>query len=209
MDGIKIFEGITDSELEQMLECFKAKRRKFNSGSNITQKMGVSYLGVILSGEADLIRFDYDGYRNIMEHLTQGDVFGEAGTVFDGEELAVVCDRKCEVLFIDHARIVKPCAKACPYHSTLINNLLSSTEQKVQKQRRHLDVLSRRTLRNKLIAYFKICASAQGSNSFTLPFGLADLAGYLFVDRCAMLREMKNLREDGIITSHGRKITLK
>lgn len=208
MDGIRIFEGINDDELEQMLDCFKAKRRKFNSGSNITQKMGSS-LGVVLSGEADLIRFDYDGYRNIMEHLSTGDVFGEAGAALDGEELAVICDRKCEILFIDHSKIVKPCAKACPYHSTLINNLLSSTEQKVQSQRRHLDVLSRRTLRNKLIAYFKICAGSQGSNSFTLPFGLADLAGYLFVDRSAMLREMKKLRDDGIISSHGRKITLK
>ena len=208
MEGIRIFDGISDCELEQMLDCFKAKRRKFNSGSNVTQKAGSS-LGVILSGEADLIRFDYDGYRNIMEHLSQGDVFGEAGAVFDGEELAVICDRKCEILFIDHSKIVKPCAKACPYHSTLISNLLNSTEQKVQSQRRHLDVLSRRTLRNKLITYFKICAGSQGSNSFTLPFNLADLAGYLFVDRSAMLREMKKLRDDGIITSHGRKITLK
>ena len=34
------------------------------------------------------------------------------------------------------------------------------------------------------------------------------VADYLSVDRSAMMREVKNLKEDGIIDTKGRKITL-
>lgn len=211
MQGVKIFDNIAENELQEMLQCFHAKRKKFSSGSTLAT-VGTSEprLGVLLSGEADLVRIDYDGYRNIMEHLGEGDVFGDflmqsVGT----EELAVQTDRPCEVLFIDYRCIIKRCPSACRHHSTLVNNLLQIMSDKVQNLRNHLQVLSQRTLRTKLLTYFRMLAKQNKSNSFTLPFTLSDLADYLFVDRSAMLREMKKLREDELLTSRGRKIVLK
>ena len=45
--------------------------------------------------------------------------------------------------------------------------------------------------------------------SFILPFSLTDLADYLSVDRSAMMRELKLLRDEGFIEKNGNKITLK
>ena len=206
----KIFDNIDESEREEMLACFGAKRKKYAAGSDLTAQSGTkNKLGVLLSGEADLVRFDYDGYRNIMEHLCTGDVFGDfiygaAG----GEELAVVCDNKCEVLYIGYDDIVKRCPKACRHHSILVNNLLQIMTEKVQSLRTHLEVLSKRSLRTKLLTYFRLLSKQASSPSFTLPFSLADLADYLYVDRSAMLREMKKLRDEKLLSSRGRKITL-
>ena len=44
--------------------------------------------------------------------------------------------------------------------------------------------------------------------AFKLPFSLTDLADYLSVDRSAMMREIKLLKEDGFIEKIGNKITL-
>lgn len=211
MADVKIFDNIAESELDTMLECFHAKRKKFAAGSNLTARTsGTQKLGVLLSGEADMVRFDYEGYRNIMEHLSAGDVFGEMFTPStEGDELAVVCERKCEVLFIDYEHIIKRCPNACASHSTVTSNLFRIMAEKLQNLRTHLEVLSQRTLRSKLLTYFRMLAKKEGNNSFTLPFTLADLSGYLFVDRSAMLREMKNLRDDKLLSSRGRKITLK
>ena len=46
------------------------------------------------------------------------------------------------------------------------------------------------------------------SKSFTLPFSLTDLADYLSIDRSAMMREMKLLKEEGFIKKTGNKFTL-
>ena len=37
------------------------------------------------------------------------------------------------------------------------------------------------------------------SKTFTLPFSLTDLADFLSIDRSAMMRELKLLKEDGFI----------
>ena len=45
-------------------------------------------------------------------------------------------------------------------------------------------------------------------NPFTLPFSLTDLADYLNVDRSAMMRELKLLKEDGLVEKIGNRIIL-
>ena len=63
----------------------------------------------------------------------------------------------------------------------------------------HIDVLSHRTIREKLMAYFMIQSSKNDSPSFSLPFTRSSLADYISVDRSAMMREIKKLKDDGII----------
>ena len=70
------------------------------------------------------------------------------------------------------------------------------------------ETLSQRSIRNKLLNYFHQLAYTNGSDSFTLPFSLNSMADYLFVDRSAMLREMKKMREEELIESKGKKIKL-
>ena len=71
-----------------------------------------------------------------------------------------------------------------------------------------IEVLSKRTIRDKLRAYFTIISARNMSKSFKIPFSLTDLADYLSVDRSAMMRELKSLKEDGFIEKSGNRITL-
>lgn len=210
MTNSKLFDGISEQDLEKMLFCFGAKKRTFSTGSGIpTRRYSEQQIGVLLSGEVIIARLDYDGNRNIFEHLAPGDVFGEIFMQTENsDDLVIVCEKKCEILYMDYKSIIKRCEKACPYHSRLVHNILQIMADKSKRIRTHLNILSQRSLRAKLLTYFNMVAKQAGSPSFTLPFTLADLADYLHVDRSAMLREMKNLREEGLIESHGKKVTL-
>ena len=44
--------------------------------------------------------------------------------------------------------------------------------------------------------------------TFTLPYNYTDLADFLSVDRSAMMRELRSLKEDGFIEKNGNSITL-
>ena len=46
------------------------------------------------------------------------------------------------------------------------------------------------------------------SKTFTIPLTYTDLADYLGIDRSAMQRELKNLKEDELISTTNKKITL-
>jgi CRP-like cAMP-binding protein len=51
-------------------------------------------------------------------------------------------------------------------------------------------------------------ANDKPNRTFMLPFTYTDLADYLSIDRSAMMRELKNLKDDGFIKTNGKKITL-
>ena len=80
--------------------------------------------------------------------------------------------------------------------------------EKAQGLSRRVDVLSRRSIRDKLLCYFRQLADQTGSDRFTLPFSLSTLADYIATDRSAMMRELKRLRTEGVIRSSGREVTL-
>lgn len=70
MSEVHIFDNISKEELDRMIICFKAQIKSFPPQTRISlSEFNDSKIGVILSGEADLIKYDYDGYRNIIEHL--------------------------------------------------------------------------------------------------------------------------------------------
>ena len=71
-----------------------------------------------------------------------------------------------------------------------------------------MDVLSRRSIREKLLCCFQQLSDKAGSPRFTLPFTLGTLADYIATDRSAMMRELRHLKEQGIVCTDGRQIRL-
>ena len=192
-----------------MLKCFEAKKRVFKKESIIMNYLGnTSTIGIITKGKAELIRNDYNGNRTIIETLTEDDIFGEVFSSYNINELSIKASEETEVLFIDYYHITKRCKKACPYHSKLVENTLNILSEKIVNINERIEILAKRTIREKLLAYFDIMSKKRLSKTFTIPFTYTDLADYLGIDRSAMQREIKNLKEDNLITTNRKKITL-
>ncbi len=205
-----IFDGINEKSFSQICKCFKATTRSYKTGETIINYSNqIDNIGIILSGEAEVVKYDIDGNRAIIERLSKNEIFGKLFTYLSGDsDTRVVCSKNCEILYIDYYHVVKRCEKACEHHSVFVNNMLNILAERSIEQSAKIDILSQRTLRRKLMSYFILESKKQNKMTFSLPFSLASLADYLCVDRSAMLREMKKMREDGIIISKAKKITL-
>ena len=207
-----LFQNISYEEYLRMLTCFQAVHRSFRPDDVIydlsTPKNNA--VGIMERGEAALIRIDEEGVSTVMEELLPGGVFGRtlafAGTGHDS--LEVVCRTPCDVLFIDYAHILKRCENACTHHSLLVQNMLRLMADKAQALSMRVDVLSRRSIREKLLCYFRQLADSGGKNTFTLPFSLSTLADYIATDRSAMMRELKKLKEEGVVQTENRRVTI-
>ena len=81
--------------------------------------------------------------------------------------------------------------------------------EKTQALSEHLEILSRRTTREKLLAYFTMISAKSKSSYFTLPFSQTSLADYICVDRSAMVRELKRMTDEGLIEIERRNVKLK
>ena len=205
-----IFRGIADSEVEAMIACFRMRRTRFAPGETIRVYGGSRDVGVVVGGAAELVRFDSAGTRTILERMETGGVFGEL-LVFSaelGDSLEVIAAGECEVLFMDYAHIMRRCEKACRYHSQLVENLFRLMAGQARRLSRRVEVLSRRSIREKLLCYFHLLSLESGSESFTLPFSLSALADYISTDRSAMMRQLMHMRRSGVVSVAGRRVTL-
>ena len=207
-----LFQDISYEEYSRLLTCFQAVQKSFRSDDLIYDFSSPQNdaVGIVERGCAALIRIDEEGVATVMEELGPGGVFGRtlAFAGASGDSLQVVCRTPCDVLFIDYPHILKRCENACNHHSVLVQNMLRLMSDKAQALSQRVDVLSRRSIREKLLCYFRQLSEQAGSNTFTLPFSLSTLADYIATDRSAMMRELKRLREEGAIRSDGRQFTL-
>lgn len=190
--------------------CSKVQKKNFNKGEVITSYIAKRHqLCILLSGEAELVRYDYNGNKTIVEHLSTNDIFGEIFyTVSTNNELFVEAKENSSVLFFIYDDIKTKCKKNCAFHEKLLLNLPELFLNEIIDLNMRIELLSKRTIREKLQGYFTIISSRDMSKSFRIPFSLTDLADYLSVDRSAMMRELKSLKDEGFIEKSGNKITL-
>ena len=208
MEDLAIFKNITNEEIDFMLKCFHAIRMTYKKERTIISSIiNSNYIGVILSGNANMVRYDYRGNRTILEKLFRGSVFGNIFTLLDND-ISIIATSDCEVLLIEYSHVYEQCRKNCRCHMIFTSNILDLLSKKVIELNERLEVLSNRSIRDKLLSYFNMLVKGKSKRAFTLPFTYTELADYLSVDRSAMQRELKNLKDEGFITTNGKRITL-
>ncbi len=190
--------------------CNKVQKKTFAKNEVITTYIEKrNQFCILKSGNADLVRYDLNGNRTIVEHFSANDIFGEVFyTITTNNELLVEAKSKCDVLIYIYDDIHNKCKNNCKFHHILSENLPELILSKVTQLNMRIELLAKRSIRDKLLGYFNILSSRNLTKSFSLPFSLTDLADYLSIDRSAMMRELKYLKEEGIVKKSGNKITL-
>ncbi len=210
MRDVQLFQGISQESIQAIIECFKPETRSFRRGDTIlVYTPELEYLCVLLSGKAHLYCMDSDGEYTLLEHYEKDDIFGEVFAMPYGElGYAVEADSDCQVMFIRFSCIYGRCPKACKHHSQLTCNLFEMSAKKAQALAMRINMISKKSLRRKLWSYFDYMSDKTGSNIFSIESSLSQLACFLCADRAGMMRELKNMCDEGLIQREGRKITI-
>jgi len=199
---VELFKGIDESDLDQLLSCLGAKTINYEKGETVFfSGESINQFGIVLSGQVQVVQDDYYGNRSILSKIEPGNLFGESFACAETEPLpvSVITSAKSELLFIDCRRLASPCESACGFHSRLIRNMLSIVSMKNISLTRKIEFTSKRTTREKLMAYLSAEAKKAGSNRFFIPFNRQELADYLSVNRSAMSAELSKLRDEGVL----------
>ena len=208
-----LFTGVDEVSCENMLRCFSAYEQRFSAGQTIlTCGQQQDMIGVLLSGSAVLLRLHAAGNHTVLESMDEGSVFGEelAFTGFRDGSALIECREDCRVIFMRYDQITKRCENACACHSQVVTNLFQLLSKKSLHLSRRIEVLACRSIREKLLWNLEreIPHAEHGSRTFPLPFSLSMLADYISADRSAMMREMRKMREEDLISTEGRSVTL-
>ena len=206
-----LFDKIEEDSLLRMLTCLGAKVDFFDKKYTIfSEGSSAKYIGIVLSGSAQIVQVDYYGNRSILSGIRASELFAEAFACAEVDSLpvSVIADEPCEVMFIDCRHILHTCAKGCGFHHQLIYNLMKDLAQKTLMFHERIEITSKRSTREKLLTYLAAEAKKQGSNQFDIPFDRQELADYLEVERSGLSAEISKMKKEGLIDSTKNHFTL-
>ena len=205
---IKPFENITPKNKEKLLKLLHAYNANYKKNKNIIDSFkDDEEIGIITQGYVQIIRNNYNGTTAIVEELYEDDLIGSVFLYTKNEEYEIITKEETNIIIINHNEINSTDINDKNYNQ-FIRNLYMITNEKIKEKNERIEILTQKTIRNKLLEYFKISSRKSGSKYIYLPFNFSDLANYLAVDRSAMSREIGYLKEEGFIEIKGKRITL-
>ena len=197
----QLFNGLED-DITKIISCLKSKTISYDRDSfAIMEDDPIESMGIILSGRVRIIREYADGNIDIIGELADGEIFGVAMVCagIKNSMVTVKAVEKCKIMYLDYRKIINVCPSVCKFHLKIIKNLIELVAAKNLMLQQKMEIVTKKTIREKLLNYFAIQSKTAKSRKFSIPFNRTDLAFYIGADRSSMTRELYRMQNDGLI----------
>jgi CRP-like cAMP-binding protein len=141
------------------------------------------------------------GNKVLLVNMTKSELFGE--TFVCGNQLhatvSFMAASETVVLFFPFKKIMHTCSKSCNFHHKMIENMVAIIANKNMLLMEKVDIISKKSLREKISAYLTLQAERQQDTYIDIPLGRVELAEYLHANRSALTRELNAMSKEGLI----------
>lgn len=197
-----LFDGISPDDRKAVLGCIGYHIGTYAKGDMIAlEDEKIKHVGIVLSGSVDMVKEDFWGNKTMLVRVRKDDLFGE--TFACGKDnlsvVSFVVSEDAKILFLHFDRVMHSCTMACDFHHRLIQNMVQIIANKNRELMRKVEIVSKRTIREKILTYLSMQAQMQKTRYIEIPLGRLEWAEYLCVDRSALTRELVKMKEDGLI----------
>ena len=203
------FEGLTKSQKNKLFDLLGVHIYKFNKNQEVLPTIkNENIVGIILDGYAQILNIEYNGNEIVIENLYKDSVFGSNISLTNSENYQIIAKQITSVLVIDYDKLVNPKNLSHNYFNIFFRNLFDIINIKMREKNERIKILEKKQIREKLLEFFEIEHKKNRLNSIYLPFSFKDLADYLAINRSAMFRELRHLKDEKFIEVKNHKITL-
>ena len=203
------FDGITDIQRNRLFKLLQVHYYKFAKNQEILPTIKTeNIIAIVISGYAQIISIDYDGNETIIENLHENSILGTNISATNSDNYEIVAKENTQVVVIDYERLIDTKNLKYEYFNIFMRNLFDIINTKFKETNEKVRILEKKTIRDRLLEYFDILYKKTYTRNIYLPFTFKDLADYIAVNRSAMFREIKNLKNEKLIEIKGKRITL-
>lgn len=194
-----LFAGMDGSQAEALLACLGGQRMDYEKNA-VLWRAGelVRACAVVLAGSVRAEAVRADGARTLVARHGPGGLVGDIlmATPEGVSPVYVIAAEPVRVLLLPYSAVMGGCAKCCPAHARLRENLVQEIARKYWAQRTRIGYLAIGSLRRRIAAFL---LDQWPGGSFCLGLSREDMADYLCVNRSALSRELGRMRRDGLI----------
>ncbi len=196
LEKCPLFAGLDREKSDLALNIFGAIERSYKKGETLfCAGEELKYFGLVLEGTVQIFTDDINGDRVMMANVSSGNTFGESLCFLGTKESPVLAfaAEECRVLWLSCNRLQSP------ENAWLYNRFSAMLAQRALDMNDRIQVLSKLSLRDKLLTLFSQYAHKNDARTFSLPFSRESLATYIGVNRSALSRELGKMQREGII----------
>ena len=203
LDACPLFAGLSPAERRYALDYFSARRQRYAKGGFLHRiTFPLPRFGLVLEGTVQVCRDDIDGHQMIMNNVGPGGTFGESYCYLGTDApIYIRATQETEVLWLSTDRIKQPPRPGQPLDQELANRFVAALARRTLEMNRRIQILSKTSLRGKLIAFLTQYAPAQ-DRPFSVPFDRASMAAFLGADRSALSHELGRMPAERTPTFH-------
>lgn len=207
----RLLSGLSPGEIETVLPLLDIQQKSYAKGAMIVDIDGViDYVGVVRSGGVSLYKEDAGGNSNLIGKVRPGRLFGieVACTPTQVSPLVIACDTDAQILEIPFRVIGAPSRLPDCLRCQILKNILWLVANANMRQLYKIDILSKKSLRERILLYLSLIARRKKSSAIEIPFNREEFADYLCVDRSALSRELSRMQKEGLITFEKNRFVL-
>lgn len=203
----ELFNGLSDIEILHILNNTPHSSLSYKKGQVIAvEGETCSSIGIIVQGSIDIKRIFASGKSVTITTMNPGDIFGEVLVFTETKKypLTIIAAKDTDILYISRESILR----LSHANINFMNNIMSLLANKVLMFNDKIKYLSLQTIRQKISAFLLDLSKAQSNLSLTLPFNRKEMAELFGIPRPSLSREMKNMKEEGLIDFHKNNIII-
>lgn len=203
-----LFKNIPEKIQNKLLELLKSYTYSFSSNMVVPKDIFyVRSILVVLEGTIEINKMDYNGNETTIDLLSKDDVVTTFTLPLLDSDYNLYLKEQSKILVLDFNFVISGEVNN-KYYNQLLKNLLDILSKKMISNNNRMEIMSNKTIRNKLLTYFKQLSKRYNRDVIYLPFNFMSLANYLCVDRSAMNRELKHMKDENLIEIKGKRIKL-
>lgn len=164
------FDNINSRNKQKLLRLLKADVYEYKAGKRILEMIyNDNIICVILEGQIEIIRTDYNGNKTVIEELEEDDIFGNLISILNNKENEIITKKETKILVIDYNTIINYEENSKGYYNEFIKNLFKIVVQKLNNANKRINIITKKTIRNKLLEYFNTNSYGHQKNMYTYP----------------------------------------
>lgn len=197
MQELPLFHELTPAEIERFLLSTEAQVKRYGKGARILEAYQPNaQIGVMVEGAAQVVAEDRFGNETVGHTLHRGDMMGSSSAILP----QVRCNTSVEalsnvlVLWVAYRSLLVAGPRLGRIHGIVMKNLLEAFCRKNVLMMQKIELLSKKTLRERLILYL-----LQQRECVEVP-GRIQLAKELECNRSALTREIGAMQAAGLLS---------
>lgn len=198
-----LFQGMDSEKAENIIRLLKGKTKEYQKKEMILSEGDeIREIGILLSGEVCKVQYYPDGTEQMMQKLQRSYMVGlEVAVSIKKTSPYTLYALQPSVIYwfpvryIEEAGVLQETDRISLYQR-IVTFLANEDIRKYRK----IEILSSRSVREKIEKYLNIQSLRYQSDAFDIDFNREQLASYLGLNRSVLSHELKKMEKEGLLT---------